>query len=112
MHFIKKLRKACFICLLLVLAVTVGPRIGASNLDYVKERAADTWRSNGFEVHGYQGYTMWITLGTKQQYGGAHVWYTLRRIPDNGVTYQGFLERWGDEVHVYNIKALDAIQPR
>ncbi len=82
---------------------------GSWNVDYVKERSEDTWKSLGFQVVGYDGF-LWSTgIGP---YGGGDVWYVLKRIPDNGILYGGYLERWGDEVHMYSLRAYDAIKPK
>ena len=81
----------------------------ALNKESVKENSARVFESNQFEVIGYQGYSFrpfgWFG------YGGAHVWYTLKKIPDNGILYEASLQRWGDEYHIYNLKAKDAIKP-
>ncbi len=79
------------------------------NVDYVRSNAESTWNTNGYTISGYQGYSCGI-LGFGS-YGGAAVWYTLRADPDNGITYQGALVRWGDEIHIYNLQAIDAIKP-
>jgi hypothetical protein len=81
------------------------------NLEYVKERGPDRWPEVGFEVVGYSGY-QWGPLGFGTPYGGACVWWELRKIPDNGITYSGCLKRWGDTLEVYGTRARDAIQPR
>jgi len=78
------------------------------NLDYVKEHAEERWESVGFEIIGYEGY-QWGFWGYNT-YGGAKVWYNLKKS-DNNIMYNGFLRRWGDEIHVYNLEALDAIRP-
>lgn len=82
----------------------------SSNIAWVKERAAAKWRAQGFEVVDYEGH-QWGTGGYGTPYGGAKVWHRLRKIPDNGITYSGYLERWGDELHVYGPTAADAIRP-
>lgn len=79
------------------------------NLEYVKEHADDKWRSTGFEIQGYDGYNFGSGYGV---YGGAEVWYFLKKLPDNGITYAGYLQRWGDEVHTYDVQAIDAIKPQ
>lgn len=87
--------------------------IGCSsgNLEHVKDRAEERWKSQGFEIVDYAGY-QWGKLGFWGiKYGGAKVWYRLMKIPDNGITYSGFLQRWGNEIHVYGPKAIDAIRP-
>jgi len=97
-----------FLLLVMVFSLLVGCSPG--NLDYVKDNAAERWKGLGFEVVGYDGF-MWGFWGFNS-YGGANVWYVLRRIPDNGLTYGGYLQRWGDEIHMYHIQAYDAIRPR
>jgi len=83
---------------------------GSANLEDVKQNAPKVWESNGFEIVGYQGYLWYLGMpGTS--YGGALVWYTLHKIPDNGIIYQGAIQRWGDEYHIYFLRAKDAIQP-
>lgn len=82
----------------------------SGNLDYTKEGAAQRWREVGFEVTGYQGF-QWGSGGFGTPYGGAKVWHELRKIPDNGITYSGYLVRWGDELQVYGPIARDAIKP-
>lgn len=80
---------------------------GDEYVPIIKANAAATWEKAGFEIVGYQGYEYSFSPST---HGGA-VWYTVRRIPDNGVTYQGCITKWRDEFHIYNLKALDAIKP-
>lgn len=82
-----------------------------SNVSWLKERAADKWRAQGFEVVDYEGFK-WGLGGYGTPYGGAEVWHRLRKVPDNGITYSGHLKRWGNEVHVYGPIAADAIQPQ
>lgn len=98
----------CIITLMLCSLVWFG--IGSSgNIDYVKDRAQARWAEQGFEVVGYEGY-QWGFGGFGTPWGGAKVWYRLRK-PGNDITYTGFLFRWGDELHVYGPKAIDAIRP-
>lgn len=78
------------------------------NIEYVKDHANETWNSIGFEAVGYEGYMWGFGLG---DYGGAKVWYRLNKSPDNGISYSGYLQQWGDEIHVYGPKATDAIKP-
>lgn len=94
---------------LLALLVAVAlSGCGSSNVNDVKAHATAVWRQAGFEIVGYEGYTNEHCFF---RYGCGHVWHTLRRIPDNGVTYHGYIEKWGDEYHIYSIKAIDAIKP-
>lgn len=74
----------------------------ARNKSWVMEKAPDAAKQNGFEIIGYQGYT-WNALH------GGFFWYTLRH--PSGITYEAAFAKWGDEVHIYNLKALDAIKP-
>lgn len=90
-----------------LLALTMGCSSG--NLDYVKAHAPEKWKQQGFDIVDYEGF-QWGFWGIGQ-YGGAHVWYRLRKIPDNGITYSGYIQRWGDELHVYGPNAIDAIRP-
>lgn len=82
---------------------------GWANLDDVKANAEQTFERNGWTVEGYEGYEWSKWWGGP--YGGARVWYTLSR-DNNGVTYQGFIKRWGDEYHIYGPTAIDAIKPK
>ena len=90
---------------LMLIAALAG--CSASNVPDIKNHAAETWRQAGFQVVGYEGYQ----YGSAQTWGGC-VWYTLRRIPDNGITYDGCIAKWGDEYHIYALTALDAIKPK
>ena len=92
---------------LLSTLLTVGCSSG--NLEEVKNKAEETFESVGFEVVGYEGF-QWGFWGFNT-YGGANVWYRLNKIPDNGISYTGYIQRWGDEYHVYGPKATDAIKP-
>ena len=82
---------------------------GYGNLDYVKEHAEETFKSNGFEIQGYQGY-QYGTVLPFTTYGGAVVWYTIKQS-DSPIMYQAALKRWGDEIHIYSFTAKDAISP-
>ena len=98
----RKILSVLIICLLFV-------GCGYANLDDVKANAEKTWADNGFEIVGYQGWEWSMWFGGS--YGGAFVWYTLHKIPDNGIIYDGALMKWGDEYHIYNLEAKDAIKP-
>jgi len=91
--------------MLLLVVVSLFLLVGCSsaNLDDVKANADRVWKSNGYQIEGYLGYQYSIF--------GARVWYTLKRIPDNGILYKGFIQKWGDEYHIYDTKAIDAIKP-
>jgi len=79
------------------------------NKEDVREHAAETFKQAGFEVVGYEGWQRGYTSAAGN--GGAVVWYTLKRIPDNGITYHAAIQKWGDEYHIYNLSAVDAIKP-
>lgn len=79
-----------------------------SNLNYVKERSPQRWKEIGFETVQYQGH-QWGAGGLGTNYGGAKVWFEMRKIPDNGITYSGYLMRWGDELEVYGPFARENI---
>ena len=87
--------------------IYIGPN--SNNLEDVKNNAKTTWNSIGFEIVGYEGYQWGFGYG---DYGGANVWYNLSKIPDNGITYTGYLVKWGNEYHVYGPTAIDAIRPQ
>jgi len=80
-----------------------------ANLDDVKAHAPAVWKQAGFTIIGYEGFQWgWLGVGP---YGGANVWYTLKREEAPGVIYGGYLYRWGDEYHIYAVRAYDAIKP-
>ena len=81
---------------------------GCSNtfVEDIKIHAPATVEQAGFRVVGYEGY-QWTGFG---RWGGC-VWYTMRREPDNGVTYEGCVSKWLNEYHIYQLSALDAIKP-
>lgn len=67
--------------------------------DFVKSQSADYYTKRGFRVVGYRGYNMYMI--------GRCYWYTLEK---NGTTFESCLMKWGDELHEYNLKAVDAIK--
>lgn len=85
--------------------------IGSENKEWLQDKAAAKWQAQGFQVIDYQGYHWGLVMhGTT--YGGASVYHMLKKIPDNGITYGGHVRRWGDEIHVYGLEAIDAVKPR
>ena len=78
----------------------------ARNIDEVKERSAQVAKESGWEIIGYEGY-LWNVF-----YGG-EVWYVLRRSSEDGIIYNAcFVKRpWTDEIHICDLKAVNAIQP-
>ena len=89
-----------------VVALTIGFLwwAGYRNVDVTKANAASVWREAGYEITGYEGY-QWAPLH------GSAVWYIVRRTDRDGITYHGYLAKWGSEYHIYNLKAIDAIKP-
>lgn len=86
--------------LMVVLAITLAG-CSSSNVPEIRQNANKVFEDAGFKVVGYEGYQS----GAFETYGGC-VWYIVER---NGVTYHGCVSKWGDEYHIYNLKALDAI---
>lgn len=98
------MKKYILFLLLIVISCSSG------NVDYIKKQANEIWIQQGFAVVAYEGYQWGGCIGP--YYGGAKVWYRLKKIPDNGLTYSGSLYRWGNEIHVYGPHAIDAIRPK
>ena len=98
----RTLLTASALCALLCVGCSAG------NKQDVKDNAARVFADSGYIVTGYQGY-QWGKFGFNE-YGGAYVWYNLRQ-KGTGINYQAAIQRWGDEYHIYNLKAIDAIAP-
>lgn len=81
------------------------------NLHWVQSRAGSYWRNAGFEIVTPEGY-QWGPGGFGTTYGGAKVWYMVRKTNDPTIIYDGYLSRWGDELSLYSFTAIDAIQPK
>jgi hypothetical protein len=92
-----------------MLLIGVHPGCTSGNAEWVKDHATEYFKESGFQVVGYQGWNMRGQIAP--HYGGACVFYTLKKIPDNGILYEGCLQRWGDELHLYELQAVDAINP-
>ncbi|MFA7287242.1 MAG: membrane lipoprotein lipid attachment site-containing protein [Melioribacteraceae bacterium] len=99
------------ILFVLLVGVLMLSGCSSSNLENVKGNAEGVWGQAGFKIIGYEGYQYGFTFPVNWNYGGAHVWYVVNKVPDNGITYLGCLQRWGNEYHIYNLKAVDAIKP-
>jgi len=94
----------------LILAAIVISLTGcsSSNLSETKKNAKKTWGEMGFNVIGYEGYQYGFGIvGVK--FGGAKVWYTLEKKGNDNIVYSGFLQRWGDEYHMYSIRSINAV---
>jgi hypothetical protein len=92
---------------LIILVMILCASCSSANLDDVKNNADKTFEQAGFQIIGYEGYNLGLaTFGTS--YGGAYVWYTLKNKND-GIIYEAAIQRWGNEYHIYDLKALNAI---
>jgi hypothetical protein len=81
--------------------------VGCSHrVDDIKLHAEDVINQAGFKIVGYEGYQ----YGLFQVFGGC-VWYTMEKVPHNGITYHGCISKWGSEYHIYSLSAIDAIKP-
>ena len=98
--------KSLYLAAILTSAAILAGCSGA-NLDDVKKNSEKTFAGNGFEVVGYHGYQWGVHLWPG--HGGAVVWYAIKK--GNGITYEAALQKWGDEYHLYNLRAIDAIAP-
>ena len=76
----------------------------SANRDYLKEHACKRWQEVGYECVGYEGYNYGSLVH------GAAVWHTLKRKEAPGIIYTGSTRLWGDEIHIYGPKAIDAIK--
>jgi hypothetical protein len=83
----------------LALLSLVGCGFVMDDAEWVKSRAESYYKERGFSVVGYQGYNIWGT--------GRCYWYTLRQ---RETTYESCLLKWGDELHEYGLKAIDALR--
>lgn len=94
----------CAISIILVLVT----RCSSANLDDVKEHACDRWKEVGFSCLGYEGYQLGIWW--YGPYGGANVWHTLaiEKHPDQ--VFSGYIQKWGDEYHIYNLKCINCVR--
>jgi len=83
--------------------------IGTSaNLEETKEAACSKWSEVGYKCVGYEGYQFGRWLGGG--YGGAKVWHSLKRSEAPGIIYTGYIQKWGNEFHVYGPTATDAVK--
>lgn len=73
---------------------------GDTRVADIKLASQGVWQKNGYEVIGYEGYQ--LTLLDRP---GGCVWYIVRRADTD---YHGCISRWGDEYHIYNLRALNA----
>lgn len=90
------------IALMIILLSLVGC---ARNVDEGKACAPAAAEAMGYRLDGYTGYNLSLI------YGGL-VWFNLKKVPDNGITYEAAFSPWNGECHVYNLRAIDAIKPQ
>jgi hypothetical protein len=79
-------------------------KLGFRNVEITKQISPRTWKDAGFEVVGYEGY-QWDLVS------GGNVWHIIKRKDRPRIIYHGFVAKWRDEYHIYNLKAIDAIGP-
>lgn len=96
---------------LLIIALFLLVSCSYGNLSDVQHHAPEVWKQAGFEIVGYEGYQLgnWGCFGST--HGGACVWYIVKKIPDNGILYKGYIQRWGGEYHIYCLESMDALKP-
>ena len=73
------------------------------NVDYVKEKAPEVFKTNGFEIVGYEGYQGFMS------HCGGRVWYLIKR-PESPTIYHAYLCKWGDEIHIYNLESINSLE--
>lgn len=71
----------------------------SDDYQYVNSQSVNYYSSRGFKILGYQGYNMLLI--------GRCYWYTLQR---ENTIYESCLLKWGDEIHEYNLKAINALR--
>jgi hypothetical protein len=67
----------------------------------IKANAAATWKQQGYDVIGYEGYQ----LGLISTPGGC----VLRAHGEPNTRYTGCLSRWKGEYHAYSVRSLNAV---
>jgi hypothetical protein len=80
----------------------------SANLEDTKVAACERWKAIGYKCGGYEGYQWGAWFGGS--YGGAKVWHALKREEAPGIIYTGYVQRWGDEYHIYGPTAIDALK--
>lgn len=69
------------------------------NVDFVKNKSKERLAEAGYEIVAYEGFISFMS------YCGGDVYYTIKR-QDSPVLYSGMLCKWGNEIHLYNVKAI------
>jgi len=95
-----------------IIAITMLASVGIffggcnyGNVESIKANSAKAWSDAGFEVIGYEGYQIGDICGAP----GGKVWHIVQRKGDPKTRYHGYVAKWGNEYHVYRLKAIDAI---
>ncbi|MCK5219719.1 hypothetical protein KAR10_09355 [bacterium] len=85
-----------------VVAVIYG--IGIRNVSDTKRQSREAAHSKGFTIQGYEGY-QWCP------FHGGDVWYLFQK-KGSDITYNGYFARhpFSKEIHLYKIRALDALK--
>ena len=99
-------RSGLFLMLVGLAMIVHSAGFSTSRVADIKANAASVWRSNGFEIVGYEGYQS----GSIGDTWGGMVWYIVKRTGRDDVIYNGALTKWGDEFHTYELKAIDAVK--
>ena len=70
------------------------------NLEDVKDNAPTELAAMGYNVVAYEGYQFGVL--------GAKVWYIVEQH-NSPVRYNLYMQKWGDEYHLYNIHPLGGL---
>lgn len=88
---------------ILVLTLFTANGCSKGNVGFLKEKAPEFLKKNGnFEIVTYEGYQYSVLCQ-------GYVWYNVKR-PNSDTIYNLALCKWGDEIHIYNFKAINAIK--
>jgi len=94
--------------LILILTTILSLNCGYGNKEYLQENGPAYLESQGFEIVTSEGFQIGLVVPFTE-YGGAAVWYIVKRKDDPKTLYNLYLKRWGNEIHIYSIFALNAI---
>lgn len=91
------MRKILVVCVLLM----SGCGLMQDDASFIQPKAKQFFEERGHTVVSYQGYNMWTI--------GRCYWYVTEK---NGITYESCLLKWGNEIHEYSLRAIDAVRGR
>ncbi len=100
-----------FFILLIALVTGFAVNFGGCsyrNVSIIRANAPTVWAAQGYDIIACEGYQ----IGNIFESPGGRVWYALYKKGDTRIRYTGFVTKWGDEFHVYNVRAIDAIGPQ